>query len=134
MMFGFRLLSSQCVGKVRTIVTHSLLVKSIVTSNKFVCNSPCQFSLTQSVLKRDYSSTSILRNSDHTTGDDQTTDLSEFVLPTVENVFPVNLSMMDREKEMFKTKRRFGVLYSQGKYVDALHQAQVRHTMCWSVV
>jgi len=52
--------------------------------------------------------------------------MDNFQVPTIDNVFPSDMSIMDREKEMFKTKRRCGVLYSQGKYADALHHANVR--------
>jgi hypothetical protein len=73
--------------------------------------------------KRAYSVTPVLNSGGSDGG------MSDFTLPTLANVFPPNMSMMDREKEMFKSKRRFGVLYSQGKYVDALHQAEVSGTV-----
>jgi hypothetical protein len=74
--------------------------------------------------KRAYSVTPVLNSGGSDGG------MSDFTLPTLANVFPSNMSMMDREKEMFKSKRRFGVLYSQGKYVDALHQAEVSVCLC----
>ena len=42
-----------------------------------------------------------------------------------QSLFPENMTLMDKEKEMFKIKRKIGLYYSKGNYAEALSETEI---------